>query len=895
MLGKLFKPRWQHANAEHRLRAINELAPDDPQRTQILSTLARGDSAAEVRAAAAGHITDFRFLDQLVHQDPDNRVRDAAATRINQLLAGLASDGPSLDNRLRLVRLTDNPAALAFVARHSPDSICRLAAIARTQDSALLLDLAVHGEDAAMRIAAAERLTDEDSLRLLLRDGRDKKVLQHAREQLRHYQQARDAAQARRQARSNVIAELTQHATRVPDALYAARLTQLCQQWQTVTEDADSHEQQAFDSARTRCQAVIDDLQRARDEQARLTAARSEQEAALAQLEQLQDALDIDMLPEQTGSLRALLDTQQRRWEEAVAVVEPDATRSARFQTLLDDWRQALQQLHTYQNAEDALNRLTALLQTPDDGAASNDDSSERETLAAQARALDADWPSMLPRPALLTQVMALLTPKRPPPEAAPRKASGKTARSAEQDSLDALLGALQRELRQRNLRHANRLCHKAEALLAEHPDASRAARLEKLRPQLDELRDWHAFAAEPKKQALCERMDTLCAAPLDPEEQASAIQALHDEWRSLMSSDQDSDQHLWDRFKASSDRAYEPCRAHFREQDAERQANLQKREALCDQLQTLLDNQDWDKADYPALLDIRRKAPEEFRALQPVRFTDAREAGRRFSNLLKRFSDQLQRVSDTHAAILEQLASEAEALLEQDDLRRATDEAKALQQRWKNAGWVMPQQYRGLHKRFRKACDALFNRQKELRQAQRADEVQEREAAREALTRLSGLANDHDTRHDADTLKTALRELEAVAIPRRDNALQQQRQALATQLREQLAAQPRRALVEQLLSDIDAAPDAGEACNAQRTLAVALEVSADVPSPDDAREERMRWQLEQLPKAMKQQQTPDRLKACAEHLAAQRPLLGSGLAPGIRQRLRSAVQACVR
>lgn len=894
MLGKLFKPRWQHANADQRLRAIHELAPEDPQRTQILTTLARGDRAAEVRAAAAAHLSDFKLLDQLVHQDPDTSVRAAAADRINRLLAGLASDGPGLDNRLRLVRLTANPEALAFVARHSPDSVCRLAAVERIRDPHLLRELAVQGEDAALRIAAAEQITDEDSLRQLQRDGRDKKVLQHVREQLRQYQQVRDAAESRRQTREKLISELNQHATRTPDALYGARLSQLCQQWQAVAEDADPQAQQAFEDQAARCQAVVDELARAREAQERQAAARAEQQAALAQLDALHEALDADTLIDQAGSLRALLDTQQRRWDEACAVVDAEPDLKNRFQTLLSDWRQALDTLLAFQAAQDS---LTALAEGTE---ATAMEAADTEAAALNARTLHDTWPALLPRPTLLTQVMARLTPAPSTDAAAPHKrsahadAKGQTrprSRTSEQEALDALLGALQRELRQRNLRHANRLCHKAEALLAEHPDASRAARLEKLRPQLSELRDWHAFAAEPKKQQLCERMEALCEAPLDPEEQASAIQALHDEWRSLMSSDQDSDQQSWDRFKAASDRAYEPCRAHFRELDAERQANLQKRVALCDQLQSLLDSQDWAHADYPALLDIRRKAPEEFKALQPVRFTDARDVGRRFSALLTRFSEQLQAASDEHAAQLEQLTVEAEALLEQEDLRRATEQAKALQQRWKQAGWVMPQQYRSLHKRFRKACDTLFNRQKDERQAQQADEARLRDAAREVLDRL----DPPDDAADAETLRAAVRELEAVDIPRRDTSLQQRRQALIARYREQLAAQPRRALVQQLLADIDSAPEADEACDAQRTLAVALEVSADVPSPDDAREERMRWQLEQLPKAMKQQQTVDRLKACAEQLTAQQPVLGSGLAPAIRQRLRSAVQACVR
>src|SRR5690606_39884869 len=84
--------------------------------------------------------------------------------------------------------------------------------------------------------------------------------------------------------------------------------------------------------------------------------------------------------------------------------------------------------------------------------------------------------------------------------------------------SLQKVLGTLQKELRQRNLKHANRLWRKAEGLLAEEQAPDWQSRLDKLRPQLDELRDWHAFAAEPKKVQLCERMEALQNDSMDAE-----------------------------------------------------------------------------------------------------------------------------------------------------------------------------------------------------------------------------------------------------------------------------------------------------------------------------------------------------------------------------------------
>src|SRR5690606_37896944 len=171
MLGKLFRPRWQHQNAAQRLRAVHELSLDDPQSGHVLSTLARGDSDSEVRAAAASRLPDQKLLDHLISQDASDTVRSAAAEQLHRLLAGLAEHCPGLENRLRLVQLTDNPATLLYVARHSPDAAGRLAATERLKDPAALLDLALHGQDPAQRISAAERIQDAAMLRQLVREG----------------------------------------------------------------------------------------------------------------------------------------------------------------------------------------------------------------------------------------------------------------------------------------------------------------------------------------------------------------------------------------------------------------------------------------------------------------------------------------------------------------------------------------------------------------------------------------------------------------------------------------------------------------------------------------------------------------------------------------------------
>ncbi|HCE40433.1 MAG TPA: DUF349 domain-containing protein, partial [Alcanivorax sp.] len=424
-------------------------------------------------------------------------------------------------------------------------------------------------------------------------------------------------------------------------------------------------------------------------------------------------------------------------------------------------------------------------------------------------------------------------------------------APSRERSRHQGLVVALRRELQRGNLKHANRLWLKAEAVLAEEDDAWLARQLERHSERREELRDWHAFAAQPKKEALCERMEALIDQDMDPAERASVIQALHDEWRALMSSDQDQDQALWERFKAASDRAYEPCRAHFQELDAQRADNLRRRRDLCQQLADFVAGENWDRADWQAVWEIRRRAPQEWKEASPVRFTDGRDLQKRFSALLSEIDEHLDRAWQEAERQRAALLDRARALSEQDDAHDAARQARELQKEWRAAPWLPPARHRRWQKDFRGLMDAIFGARQAASQAR--DEA--RQAQRDRATTLledgeRRLGEDLAALDDA-ALAALIGELEALDHGALERGQQRRKQQLLDTLRRRRADLPRWRRwrdAERRLAD---APD-GEAGDDDGALAVALEALAGVDSPEHARAERMAWQLEQLPRAMK-------------------------------------------
>ena len=588
MFGRFLKPRWQHANPDIRLKAVEQLSPSDDEAP--LARLARGDSNSLVRAAASGRITDFSLLDEIHQRDEEPSVREAASLRIMALLAGTAEGAPNSETRLRLIRLTGNRDALAYIARNSPDEMCQQAAIERLDDDSLLFELALESKTETLRLEAAQQLRSLSLLKRLSREGRDKRVTRLAREQARALQEKIQLEEAESARVVQLADRLEQHARRSVDALYGPRLEQFEQQWQESRNRATPDLAERVQQALQHCRHQLATLQEETHRQALADTARAEREAAAHNLYQLLSHSEPQAWEAQLGELRSALATQKRRWDSAnEQAPAPDNDRQA-----FDDLVSAFERM---------LSLATEILDARDD--------------PARLRSLAEQWPTGYPKPPLLS---ALATESR---EEKPASAPGRPAPSPHQ----GLLVALKRELREGNLRHANRLWHKAQAIVEEGGDTALANQLKKLESRRAELQDWHRFAAEPKKVSLCESMEALADSAMDAPQLASAIQALHDEWRALMSSDQDEDQALWDRFKAASDRAYEPCKAHFAEQDALRQQNLEKRRQLCEQLEGFISAQDWSRADWQGIWQIRQQAPKDWKAIQPVRFTD--EIGR--------------------------------------------------------------------------------------------------------------------------------------------------------------------------------------------------------------------------------------------------------------------------
>ncbi len=317
-------------------------------------------------------------------------------------------------------------------------------------------------------------------------------------------------------------------------------------------------------------------------------------------------------------------------------------------------------------------------------------------------------------------------------------------------------------EERQENLKKKIELCEKAEALVAdtETPDKDKYKAIKQLqedwknggqipRENLQEL--WDRFKAAidaffeqhkvalkeedtrrqgnyEKKVELCEKAEALQESE-DWGATTAAIKKLQEEWKTSGPVPKTVSEDIWNRFRTACDKFFERRRAHFDSLDAEKQANLEKKNAVCAKLEALTAEQ----ADEATLNAIA----EEWKQIGMVPKDD-------LDALMQRYMKATNEVIGKRAAVDSALAERLEAVRARkqeiiDRVNELADSAgvaaiaesvREFQNEWRTLGSCGTSEGE-LYKAFHDACDEFFARrrdQMEIQEEARKNNLQKKE-----------------------------------------------------------------------------------------------------------------------------------------------------------------------
>ena len=234
--------------------------------------------------------------------------------------------------------------------------------------------------------------------------------------------------------------------------------------------------------------------------------------------------------------------------------------------------------------------------------------------------------------------------------------------------------------------------------------------------------------------------------------EASRALQQLHDEWAEIGPVARDLREQLWERFKTASTIINKKHQAYFDELHAKEQENLEKKQAIVDQLKAInepivngepLSIKKWDelaeqvqalqnewrtigfapKKHNQAIYDAYRAECDRFFHAKSEHFRDLRDA---FNSNLKHKRNLIEQVKEVTESLKSQLES---GEVTRDYWDEATTKVQALQAEWKTVGSVTRKYSDEVWKQFSEACDLFFNTKRDAQKNERLKAKGERVA----------------------------------------------------------------------------------------------------------------------------------------------------------------------
>jgi hypothetical protein len=766
------QPRWKHADPAVRAAAVYELGPDE---REALLALAREDGEARVRRAAVMRLDDIAVLGDVARTDPDEDVRAEAirglaglaaesddvgrATEVvRQLVAlgrtkevvAIARENGNPQVRAAVVELIDDPKSLGSVSRHAQDGPTRLRALARLADPEEILNVALKSEQTDAAVAALERIDSADDLGAIAQRARNKVAARRARTRLRQLEEASQPARehavamkAEDRQRALTLLHAAEALVAVTDPDDAGRaLSDVRLAWAELSADAEVMDDalaQQFEAASEAVREAIAERQQEREaenERARaLAREQSDRVAIVQEIEQLSGAaaqdriaelkVQWDALPPMPSEYAASLN---RRFQDACRSYEDGERRrmlaaaaAGRLETLATELEQLVA---SDQPQEEVIARWRGLRRDADvlrEHAGANPTAAER-----------------------LERAVATLEEKEQAHQQVRAKQEQDNLRRLQQlvRQVDTLLAGEQVTLKagDRALRDIRAALDERAPLPSKKDRQDIQAKLEearaKLAPRVQEMRDadeWQRWANLQVQEELCREMEALKGEE-NLDNASRRMRELQGRWKQVALAPRAQGETMWRRFKTAQDEVYGRTAAQFAAQNAERAANLERKQALCERAVALAESSDWVKtaAEIQAL-------QAEWKTIGPVSRGHEKAIWERFRGACDHFftrrQDDLKKRKDDWAANLarkEALCEQAEALAASTEWDAASAQLKQLQAEWKTIGPVRKAKSEVIWQRFRTACDRFFDRYKHRDQV----DLQEKAAVRDAVVR---------------------------------------------------------------------------------------------------------------------------------------------------------------
>ena len=212
----------------------------------------------------------------------------------------------------------------------------------------------------------------------------------------------------------------------------------------------------------------------------------------------------------------------------------------------------------------------------------------------------------------------------------------------------------------------------------------------------------------------------------------ARKVNKLHNAWKKTGNLPQKDENELWDKFKAATDAFNEKKSENIDVLREQEEKNYSKKLQLIEQAEAIQDTEDFDKGH-----QTMQNLMNQWKKIGPVQRKKSSKIWKKFKDAMDVFYERRrEHFKDRRGEEKENLEKKKEILNKLKDLGshedpvKAVEEAKKLQDEFKNAGYVPIKSKNKIWKQYREACDVIYERFR----ASGSDLGMERELASEGV-----------------------------------------------------------------------------------------------------------------------------------------------------------------
>ena len=237
-------------------------------------------------------------------------------------------------------------------------------------------------------------------------------------------------------------------------------------------------------------------------------------------------------------------------------------------------------------------------------------------------------------------------------------------------------------------------------------------------RQEYVDIIDKHREENAEKKEALLVKMKEFASfeakKPKEWNEATQSFRALQEEWKMLGPAPKSVNNELWQKYRQAADEFFTAKSNFFKNLDELRAQNLAKKIELCDQVEELIKNENWEKTARQL-----KKIQQDWKEIGPVPERHSNKVWNRFKaacdnffKLRRAHYQSLHKEENENLAKKRVLIEEVKGLIEdtQIDVDIAIERVKEIQREWKQVGKVPYKEKDKIWEEFRAEVDTFFN-----------------------------------------------------------------------------------------------------------------------------------------------------------------------------------------